>query len=155
MSDFLGVGGEVHQLGYYVTDIPNTTINYTNSDNTNNNNNTNYISGMNKQIMNKMADFDKLKITNLKIHSTRNYEIVRVSTDDYVYSDRTLRWLHLPCILRNRTCIRTPCDDKMVRVKSLLQFIVSEECLVLILIDGVKTPKWLGEDGFYKTGERE
>ena len=89
--------------------------------------------------------------------SSRPYEVVRVDVGDGVYTDRTNRWTHLPTQLRNQVCIRTPCDDKMTRVKKLMQFKVSIPSLVLVLVDmrGVKLPpKWLKEDGFRRIGDQ-
>jgi hypothetical protein len=90
-------------------------------------------------------------------HSSRQYEVVKVDVGDGVYTDRTNRWTHLPTQLRNQLCIRTPCDDKMTRVKKLIQFKVLIPSLVLVLVDmrGVKMPpKWLKEDGFRRIGDQ-
>ena len=92
-----------------------------------------------------------LSVVNLNVDSPRTYEVLRADVGDCVYSDRTLRWTHLPPQLRKQLYIRTPCDDKMVRSKQLMRFSVNRPSLVLVLVDlrsAAAPPAWLEEDGF-------
>lgn len=65
-----------------------------------------------------------MQIEHLSVESSRSagYEIVRTNVGDRVYSDRALKWTHLPEQLKMQLCIRTPCDDMLLRVKQLIQF---------------------------------
>jgi hypothetical protein len=103
-----------------------------------------------------------MQIEQFSVDSTRStgYEIVRNNVGDRVYSDRALKWTHLPEQLKLQLCIRTPCDDIYMRCKQLLQFTVNRPCLVMVLVDmrSVKghkgIPKWLLEDGFKQIGDQ-
>jgi hypothetical protein len=103
-----------------------------------------------------------MQIEQFSVDSSRSsgYEIVRNSVGDRVYSDRGLKWTHLPEQLKLQLCIRTPCDDMYVRCKQLFQFTVNRPCLVMVLVDmrsvkgHLSTPKWLKEDGFKKVGDQ-
>jgi hypothetical protein len=103
-----------------------------------------------------------MQIEQFSVDSVRStgYEIVRNNVGDRVYSDRALKWTHLPEQLKLQLCIRTPCDDMYMRCKQLFQFTVNRPCLVMVLVDtrAVKghlgTPKWLMEDGFKQIGEK-
>ena len=92
-----------------------------------------------------------LKVKDFIVQSSRAYEITRADAGDKVYTDRAVRFTHLPSQLRKQLFIRTPYDDKLTRSKNLLHFSMSRPSMVLVLIDmrTVKSPpKWLLEDGF-------
>ena len=100
---------------------------------------------------------NSFKVKDFSAQSARQYEIIRIDVGDKVYTDRALRFTHLPTQLRNQLCIRTPCDDKLTRTKNLLLFSTSRDSVVLVLID-MRTaecpPKWLLEDGFRKISDQ-
>lgn len=89
-------------------------------------------------------------IVNFEVFSTRVYSLETIDVGDHVYSDRALRWTYLPPQLKRQKCIRTACDDEMVRSKKLIQFSVDQSSLVLILIDmrGTHPPVWVTEGGY-------
>ena len=92
-----------------------------------------------------------VSVVGLQIDSQRTYQVARADVGDYVYTDRTLRWTHLPAQLRRQLYIRTPCDDKLIRSKQLMRFSVNRPALVLVLVDmrsAACPPTWLEEDGF-------
>ena len=92
-----------------------------------------------------------VSVVGLKIDSQRTYQVSRADVGDSVYTDRPLRWTHLPPQLRRQLYIRTPCDDKLIRSKQFMRFSVNRPALVLVLVDmrsAVCPPKWLEEDGF-------
>ena len=92
-----------------------------------------------------------VSVVGLHIDSQRTYQVARADVGDSVYTDRPLRWTHLPPQLRRQLYIRTPCDDKLIRSKQLMRFSVNRPALVLVLVDmrsAVCPPKWLEEDGF-------
>ena len=97
-----------------------------------------------------------VKISNLSVHSSYVHELVNTDIGDLVYTDRALRWTHLPPQLRGQLSIRTACADEMTRSKNFLSFTVDSPCLTLLLID-VRTsrpPKWLVEGGYSKVRDQ-
>ena len=94
----------------------------------------------------------KIVVSNLISQSKYPYEVVCVDIGDSVYTDRGLKWTHLPSQLRNQLCIRTPCNDESTRSKHLIRFTVDKSCLVLLLFDvrATRPPHWLNDDGYHK-----
>ena len=100
---------------------------------------------------------DNLRVKDFSVQSARQYEITRTDVGDKVYTDRMIRFTHLPTQLRNQLCVRTPCDDKLTRTKNLLQFSTSCSSVILVLIDmrtATSPPKWLLEDGFRRISDQ-
>ena len=105
---------------------------------------------------NEQMTIECVKISNLSVHSSYVHELVNTDIGDLVYTDRALRWTHLPPQLRGQLSIRTACADEMTRSKNLLSFTVDSPCLTLLLID-VRTsrpPKWLVEGGYSKVRDQ-
>lgn len=101
----------------------------------------------------------QVTISDLSVQSTHTYEVVQATVGDKVYSDRSLRWSHLPQQLRGQQYIRTPCDDQVVRSNHLLSFVTSGPSLVMVLVDmraAVKSepPKWLKQDGYHRISDQ-
>ena len=94
----------------------------------------------------------KIIVSNLISQSKYPYEVVCVDIGDSVYTDRGLKWTHLPSQLRKQLCIRTPCNDESTRSKHLIRFTIDKSCLVLLLFDvrATRPPHWLNDDGYHK-----
>lgn len=97
-----------------------------------------------------------VNIENFEVFSTRVYSVETIDVGDHVYSDRPLRWTYLPPQLKYQKCIRTACDDEMVRVKRLIQFTVDQPALILLLMDmrGTHPPKWVTEGGYSQMSDQ-
>ena len=106
----------------------------------------------NQGLGNEQMPIECVKVANLSVNSSYVHELVRADIGDLVYTDRALRWAHLPPQLRGQQSIRTACADEMTRSKNLLSFTVDCPCLTLLLIDvrASRPTKWLIEGGFSK-----
>ena len=91
-------------------------------------------------------------IQDFSVDSKHLYEFNTVEAGDYVYSDRKFTWTYLPEALLNHLYIRTPCNDKLRRSRSMMRFHVKKDTYIIVLRDSRgnknKGMRWLKDDGF-------
>lgn len=74
-------------------------------------------------------------VADLKVMSHRKYVLTSLTIDALVFTDRRLRWQHLPAHFLGAAYICTACEDKIVRKKNVVSFVTRLPCVVLVMHD--------------------
>ena len=97
-----------------------------------------------------------LKLSKFSVLSRRPYNIVHIAPGTNVYSDRDIKFLHVPGFLRDALYIQSPCNDHASKVSNLLELQANKTCVLLLLFEAssvadVKNlPVWIQYSGFHR-----
>ena len=97
-----------------------------------------------------------LKLTKFSVLSRRSYNIMHIAAETNVYSDRDIKFLHVPVFLQHALYIQSPCSDYASKVSNLLEIKANRTCVLLLLFeassmsDVKKMPLWVQLSGFHR-----
>jgi hypothetical protein len=112
-----------------------------------------------ERVRRQASSYQSVPLSKFKATSRRRYDLVEsLAIGHPVFTDRALKWVHLPDILLGAMFISTPCDDYAVKARDLISFNVLRPSLVFVMIDAAslvnkQPPQWLARGNYVRVHE--